>query len=100
MTAEQLLDEMRPEVERILQQCDAEFNGAIGGAPSQSLRAHNSIRKITEVSDDRSTAVQRRFALNKLKWRLEKFLAVWETVRIIERRGRDAKLDIFGIDSL
>jgi hypothetical protein len=86
-----LLDDMRPEVEKILVK-----HGELYPL-SQSLRTHVLIAKLAEVAPKALNSEWMAFQVDMD--RLRAFLAVHETVRIIERRSRDEKLDVFGYQS-
>jgi len=82
--ADLLLERMRPKVEEILQELQKEFPDAPHtGAPSQSLRAHSYVHIITRCMKEGDYSMWLAKMLRH-RTRLEEFLAVHETVRILE----------------
>lgn len=104
--AGELLDLMRMEIEWLLIDCKSLFPGLIPDCLSQSHRAKRALDLIREKMErlrDEDTDIEtvRRsiFRLIRIRTRLEKFLAVHETVNILERKHRDPHgLDCFGIE--
>lgn len=96
-----LLDLMRFDVEGILLECRTMFGDEMPTAPSQSHRANRALSLIAcAATQARAEGDKTRlFRLYKMRNRLERFLAVHETVRILEMRDRDPwGLDCFGFD--
>lgn len=98
-----LLDEMRPEVEALLEESKAMFGDRIPTCDSQSHRALRALDCIKEKRDEirgEKLAVwwPKYMRITRISNRLEKFLAVHDAVNILERRTRDSSLDVFGYD--
>ncbi len=104
--AGELLDLMRFDAEGLLMEAKHLFGDKIPTCESQSHRAIRALEQIeirlsqimaqTQPGDG---VMEKVSPLYRLRERLEKFLAVHETVAILERRCRDPHgLDCFGIE--
>lgn len=97
--AGKLLDAMRPGVEKLLEECRQMFGKHIPGCPSQSHRAIRALQlldarvKYLHLAGAPCDAVT---PLYHLRERLEKFLAVHQTVCLLETLHRNPDFDVFG----
>lgn len=102
--AGELLDIMRFDVEGILVECKTMFGDEMPTCQSQSHRAKRALDLIEQRQKEfRETKEAKNWdkfmRLSRMRNRLEAFLAVHETVCIMERRERDPHgLDCFGIE--
>lgn len=84
--ADVLLDQMRPAVNDVLEDVEKMLPGTLPHCPSMSQKAIMAIRAIDKMTgeDMPMTPLLWRSKLNSLRGELEDFMAVWNTVNIME----------------
>ena len=86
--AGKLLDELRPGVEEVLQELAKCWPDVIPTCPSQSLRARRAVEALNAVL---SLSREEKAKDMRQKQKLREFLAVHETVTLMESRWRESQ---------
>jgi hypothetical protein len=101
--AGKLLDAMRPEVEKLLEEhCRPLFHSSLPSCRSQAHRAIRAIHLLNERVDALhhiGAPCDRISELYCLRERLEKFLSVHRTVCLLEARYNNPTFDVYGKDT-
>jgi hypothetical protein len=88
--ADLLLEKMRPAVNDVLAEVEKLMPGTLPTCPSMSQKAIVAIRAIDRITMEPKPLtivlqdIVRRVELNRLRGQLEDFMAVWNTVNIME----------------
>lgn len=97
--AGKLLDAMRPEAEKLLEECRKMFGIHMPECQSQSHRAIRALHLLEgKIKEMHLVGAPIDFItpLFHLRERLEKFMAVHQTVCLLETRYRNPEFDVFG----
>lgn len=102
--AGKLLDAMRPEIEKLLEeQCRPMFGKWLHSCPSQSHRAIRAREMVNERVDQLHKAgapIDEVTPMYRIRERLEIFLAVHQAVCLLEKRYNNPEFDVFGYENI
>lgn len=98
MTPEELLEQMGPHVEVVLQQCKEWMGDTLSDAPSQGFRAGQAVEQLTRMIEAHRALCgpdfdRERFKFIRCLTILNEFLSVHHTIDMIRRNEDDSYLE-------